>query len=351
MTLYNITHQKDMDGMASAALLVRYCGMNPKNAFFADYSDEIYLDALANISKINGSGHVLVITDLCLVMDKLSQTIKAFKKFRGKGNSIIWLDHHEWEDKVTRAISKYCDFMLVGENLLFCGAELVYQLFCKHDRTGDRITKITHLCDFWIRSKSSAENKLMDKLSFGIMEIRGKKNWKPTMRTLISHIAKGDMDCQLINDAYKTYTKKTAKPMREMLDNRSTIKVSRIKIGIGFGTTLSSQDACMALIEKNGNDIGIYVRKTTCAGSIRSVRDANRWGINVLPLAKALNGGGHPLASGIFVGNDGYDLNKKEDRERLVGRIEALAQKTYGKKVPYWQQVTGNTRIRAHHSR
>lgn len=341
--LYNITHVADLDGMASAAFLARCYGMPTGNIIFVNYGAQDVGRAMKELSGIEGTGNVLVITDFSMTPENFSIMEKALARFRRKNNSIIWLDHHPWPESIIRKASKYCDMMIVGENAYFCGAELVYNLLCKRDRYGDRLAKITHLSDFWLKSKSRKDNETVSMVAFGIKQMRSYTDGEDRLRGYVHDLSQGRIGSRLIRDAYEEYMRRTRPELERMLKECKIIKSAGIRIGVGFGIVLSAQEACMAIIDRLKCDISIYISNDSMHGSMRSRRNKGTWGIDILKLAKSLNGGGHPLAAGFSIENEGYDLLKAHDRELLVDRIGKVAERLYGNRVRWFQQSTGRS--------
>ena len=236
--------------------------------------------------------------------------------------------------------------MIVGENLLFCAAELSYRLLCRKDRYSDELVRITHLTDFWLRPKSRKDIRMADTIYFGIKHIRSYKDSEARLRRFISDLAAGDLKPKVVTDAYSKYMASTRAELKRMLKDCAIIEANKIRVGVGFGEVLSAQEACMAIIEKKGCDIGIYISSDKLHGSMRSLRGRGTWGVDILELARSMSGGGHPLAAGFTVEHDGYDASTPSGRREVVDRIRRTAERLYGGKVLYFQQSTGKRVMR-----
>lgn len=344
--IYSLTHAVDLDGMASAALLVRNYGMPISNIMFVDYSGKEFDRAMDSVNRIDGSGNVLVITDFSMTGGNAKSMGGVLSGFRKRGNRIIWLDHHPWDRSMIAKASRYCDIMIVGENPLFCAAELVYRLLCTKDSYSDELARITHLADFWFKSKSKRDNDLVNKIAFGIKHIRSYADSEDRLRSFVLELSRGNLHSKAVGDAYKEYISSTRPELKKMLGSCSVMDVNGVRIGVGFGRVLSAQEACMAIIEKLKCDIGIYISTDHMHGSMRSLRDSKTWGVDILKLAESLSGGGHPLAAGFTIEHDGYDVSKVSDRRAVVERIRKTAGMLYKKKVLYFQQSTGKRAMR-----
>ena len=89
MKIYNVTHGSDLDGMASAALLVQYYGIPLKNIAFINHGGKIYEEALTFIKNIKGSGNLLIISDFGIIPPLYPTMRDAIRGFKQRGNNII----------------------------------------------------------------------------------------------------------------------------------------------------------------------------------------------------------------------------------------------------------------------
>ncbi len=336
-----MTHGSDLDGIASAALLVHYYGVPLRNIVFINHGGRIYDDALAYIKNIKGGGNLLVISDFGIIPPLYKKMLAAVKKFDRNGNRIIWLDHHPWRDYILKGISRHCSVMVAGENRDFCGAELVYRLLCKRDAYGDRLTRVTHLADFALKSGRKGEDLLVDKMGYAIKYLGNDRAKNPKLLKLVSAIASGDIDSRFMNGVYKKYRKVADPQLKKLRKDLEIIETNGLRIGVGFGRKISHQEACMMMLEKMKCDIAIYISSETGHSSIRSMRDAGSWGVDSSAIAIALDGGGHPLASGFSLGESGLDLKRKKVQDTVVQNIKKITEGLYGGKIRYYQQDTG----------
>ncbi len=340
MNIYSLTHASDLDGMASAAMLVRYYKVPIGNVFFGSYSGKIFEDSMKLISGIEGPGNLLVIADIGMVSEDLERIADVLSDFKKRGNYVFWLDHHVWTDDEVKRMSDICDFMIVGENKDFCGTELVYKFLCPRDKFGDRLANFTHVSDFALDSAIANDNKLIKKISMSVKYLNDGRIANPKLRDFVSCLASGSLDCNVINNAYSEYFRESRPYLKEALESANIIEVNGIRIALSFGRKLSSQEACMELMKRKNADVAIFVNVESGDGSIRSARDTDSWGVENTGMAKALKGGGHPLASGFSLGKK-QQLGTTAGQEKMIKRVRGIAQKLYGKRIMYYQQNTG----------
>jgi len=86
MNIYNITHSSDIDGLASAALLVHYYSIPTRNVFFAQPGGKPLEEMIKLIRGLKGSGNLLVISDLA-VNPKNDRRIAGALSISGRGET------------------------------------------------------------------------------------------------------------------------------------------------------------------------------------------------------------------------------------------------------------------------
>lgn len=238
-------------------------------------------------------------------------------------------------------MSGICDFLIVGENTKFCGTELVYKFLCPKEKYGDRLASFTHISDFALEAKSKRDNLLIKKISMSVKYLNDGRIANPRLREFVNCLANGEIDCDVINDAYSEYLRKSRPYLRKMLKSTEVIKVKNVRIAVSFGRKLSSQEACMELMKRLKTNISIFINEESGDGSIRSARDHASWGVESVGISAAFGGGGHPFASGFTIRKKDRDLSLEENREKITKKISEVAQRLYGKRIRYYQQNTG----------
>ncbi len=333
MKIYNITHSSDIDGLASAALLVHCYGMPVRNVFFSQPGGKPFEDGLRLIKRLGGKGNLLVLTDLAMNKSNNKKMAVALSSFKRKGNSIIWLDHHGWDESSVKALSKYCDIIVTGE-LPFCGADLVYKLLCEKDALGDELAKIAHLADFAIYPKKYG--KLIWNINY-TQKVLGtdERIDSPKLRRLVSLLSMGRYNDKYITSVANAYIKMSKPYMDALMKGATAVNVNGIRIAIGFSKKISNQVACIDMLERFGADVAVYVPTDTghcsirCQSRIDRKRMVRIGGVDGAKLARAFGGNGHPLASGfaIEVGNGLTKQGVEKTRELIIENARKVYKK------------------------
>jgi oligoribonuclease NrnB/cAMP/cGMP phosphodiesterase (DHH superfamily) len=332
MRLYCITHSSDLDGMASAALLVRQYRMPISHVFFGNYN---FFKSIANaIDSIKGSGKTLVISDLAVDVRKGGSILSALRRFRKRENYVIWLDHHPWADSSTEMFSKVCDILINGE-MDRCGTELVYAFMCDRDKFCDRLVRNTHVADFVdtcvfkhrecllkrgrklgkVRALrdvfSKDEIRTMEMLTRTIKVMRKKESpGNPRLRKLVAAIAKDGADNPLTRSMSAKYVSVSKPHIDALMKNIRAFYINGRKIALGTSRKISNQDASTKMLYDLKADIAVYVNGDTGHASVRS-----KVGVPSRFLAEKLGGGGHDFASS-------FAIRKNQVNEKGMGRLE-----------------------------
>lgn len=324
-----------MDGITSAALLVRCFGMPIKNVFFSQPDGNVFNQSMAAIKKLKGSGNLLIVTDIAVDKSNTKIVADALREFRKNNNKVIWLDHHEWDISTVKELSKYCDFIIAGQ-LRVCAAELVYRILCDKSNLCDELVKIAHFADFAIYPKKYEKQIWIVNHAMKILRLNESLD-NPRLRKLVLLVSKGKYNDRYVVSAANRYLKRRKPHMDALLEDTKVMNIGKIRLAIGYSEKLSNQEASMELLDRFGADIAVYVPTDTGNCSIRCKSHVDKsgmlriGGVDGSKLARALGGGGHPLASGFPLTAYGNKNFTKEDIEKAEKKIIGKAQLIYGR--------------------
>lgn len=304
MRVLIVSHATDLDGIASAALIMR---LYPNaSTLFADYT----LKSMAYAAKRVASFHGLIfIADLNVNRAYRILWRDAIKNAKRNNCKIVWIDHHPWA-KECESITQMCDIAVFGENRYYCAAELVARLLGFNDEKDKRLLKLVHASDFVVRN---VKNAVLEQYSLALAYANTLA--MPKRQSLLRKFAKAISKGKLANKEVRDLAKKFRLISKEEIRKALSKVYYAGSIAIAFaGNKLVFDDLLGALFEKTGKDIVVAVNVTDRKASIRSKKS------NISRLAEALGGGGHPHAAGFGIGN--IRLNSEADRERFVKKIE-----------------------------
>jgi oligoribonuclease NrnB/cAMP/cGMP phosphodiesterase (DHH superfamily) len=323
MSIYAvISHSSDIDGVASASFLRIKYNIPLKNIFFSDYSVESIESAYSEIKKLIRHGVLLFVADIGMnkkLVKSLKNMIVEINKWDG---SVIWFDHHVWDRKDILEVANLCRIAAVGENSRYCATEITRKYLHLDTPFAKKLARIVHYSDFNLKPKNKEYMNLIKIYALALTKYNMLPYKKRTdeLREVVEVISSGNFtNKKLENDAY-LFERENTERIKNMLGDVLTIGRD---IAVGFAYGVQSTQACQALIEKTGADIGMYVNPKNRKGHMRSIR------ADCSILANALGGGGHPHASGFEVSKKYGKLDIKKNRNIFVKDVEKIAKELY----------------------
>ncbi|MFP3215521.1 MAG: DHH family phosphoesterase [Candidatus Micrarchaeota archaeon] len=334
-----VTHLKDIDGIASAAIAMNVFGERLSGVVFSDFEVDAIKEANQILNKLNPKNSVVIFADLNFNDNAIELYEETFKMLKANGNIIIWLDHHTIaSNNVKELIEKYADYIIAGENKNYCGAELVAEHIAKplgkYDEKVAKCAKMAHTSDFALHDEDDEKRK---KLSYAIASYLDTKDFQELQAGLLK-IAKAvakdpnnyDND-EFIKERATFYEEKQRSLKEELGKNAHVINLNghTIVIGFNFSGSLQTNDGCnhlFSLAAASGKkaDMALYIKVDRGTGHIRVADNSN---INSVPLAQIFGGNGHPKASAFTIPedllNELRDPNmRKEAEQSSIKRIE-----------------------------
>jgi oligoribonuclease NrnB/cAMP/cGMP phosphodiesterase (DHH superfamily) len=312
-SLLSISHDKDVDGLAAAAIVWRYAktkGLDFK-AILTDYgSFEQVFSAIAKQQET-----LIIITDLGMDDTIIDVVQKGLTKAISQGCRIVWLDHHQWSDNAIKMILSLGNKPVLKVNHEFCAAEITHKVLMPRDEVCTELAKIAHDTDFNLREIEAA-TALTDAVSvirFGAID--KKEDVTHALYPVLTKLAESGMDGVWDNEAHKfkdtllnkrvdNYRKEKKKKMRKALAGHhdqvihgKLVRIVEIPSGLtstDMGTFASNQENLSAIDpELKVADLLLSLSQGGMLG-FRRGRD----GVLCNAAAKLFNGGGHPYAAG-----------------------------------------------------
>lgn len=317
---YCVSRDSNIDGIGTPALLIRNYGMSPKRIFFMQQKDfKLLLDY---VKRIKPKGCAFVIGDLSLNDDQIPYIRETISRLKRDGNKIIWLDHHPWKNIGIDAIKKI-DFGVSGENEMYSAAQLAYVLLCNKEKDSRLLSDMIHVSDFALKSRKF--DSTIERLSGAIMSFRWEKDtMEMNLQKLAVIVSEMDFNNPLVRNAYLRYRKASDTGIKMLNQDAGAIAVSPYIVAVGFSKKLQTNQACSILNSKYHSDIEIYIDIESGKSGTRS-----RKGVDCALIASALNGGGHPQASGFVIDPRRYSHFNKEGRKKLIKELLMIIEKSY----------------------
>jgi len=283
-----LTHG-DIDGIASAAIILRYLKEDMKipredvKVIFTGPST--LLEELKKISEIKGL--LIYITDISLNLTNAEEVKSEIKRIKNNENKIFWMDHHQWREEDIRDLEKTVDMIIVDKTS--SAARIVYEKLMKNDEISKKISMYADDID-----------TLTDKFSesFILRTLTLRKEWK---EKLLEKFLRG----VFWDDEISLEAKNIEEKAREELDKAyKKVKTFYTKSGLKFGfidlRNVKTPKSWISrkISEKLELDFMIVWRRDNAMSVYIGGRGKD---INLLKIAERYNGGGHPFACGFRI--------------------------------------------------
>jgi len=277
--IVSLTHGKDLDGIASAAIVLRYARKKslPYEVYFSEPS--LLIETFQKITAFESEIAELIISDIGLNKGLLTKVINVLNTVKGKYSvKIRWFDHHLWDSRIKEKISEIVDELVVNER--FCAAELIQRHILPEDAIAAKLAFLARDADFWIFS-----NEISKKLS-KIISYR-----EVALKDLIVILSKGEYWNEVLEKAYSRALEREKELLDKGLKSLETYKVKKFNVALVKGKIPAGEIA--EILAKKGYDIIVVVSPE---GKVSLRRGSKK--VNLVPIAEKLNGGGHPFAAG-----------------------------------------------------
>ncbi len=309
-SIYSISHSQDFDGVASSAVIIKRFKIKKDNLFFINYNAND-VDSASKYLKGRISNGIVIVTDISMndyLVPKFKKLIKIIKDSKSK---IIWLDHHPWSEYAIKELSPLFDFGIIGENRLYCAAEIAHVIFSKSLNSSSKdLAARAHITDFNI--KKSYRNE--PNISFAINYFNFDRNcFMDNLRKIAQEASKDNYKATIIKKAADNYNKEFDINMNRVIDSIILKELNGYKVAFGFGRSFNSTQICANISDNIKADLIVYLKTDTYTGTLRR----NCESINCSTIANALNGGGHEFAAGFPIPKK-YDIQSKKGIDAMI---------------------------------
>ena len=311
--LLSISHDKDVDGLHSAAIVRRYAKMKglKHDVILTDYGG--FEKVFAKVAAYRNT--LIIVTDLGMDDSELDKVASGLTRAISQGCRVVWLDHHQWSDKAAKTILSLGNKPILKVNHDFCAAEITLKVLMPRDEASQELARIAHDTDFNLREIDVA-NALTDALSvirFGAIDKREDLTQAllPLLTSLADEGIEGVWDDStkrfkdsLLSKKVEHYRKERLKKMKKALAGHNDVEVHDRLVRIlemPSGVTTTDMGTFLASPE-NLRDIDQDLKvadlliTVSQGGMLGFRRGSERVLCNTA--AKLFNGGGHPYAAG-----------------------------------------------------
>ena len=309
-SIYSISHSQDFDGVASSAIIIKNFKIKKENLFFINYNAND-VESASRYLKGKISNGIVIVTDISMNDYLVSKFKKLIKIIKSSNSKIIWLDHHPWSEYAIKELSPLFDFGIIGENRLYCAAEIAHIIFSKNSNGSSKnLAERAHVTDFNI--KKSYKNE--PNISFAINYFNFDRNrFMDNLRTIANEASKNNYNAAIIKKAATNYNKEFDSNMNNVINNIILKDLKGHKIAFGFGRSFNSTQICANISNSVKADLIVYLKTDAHTGTLRRNCDS----INCSLIANALDGGGHEFAAGFPIPKK-YNINSKNGVNAMI---------------------------------
>jgi oligoribonuclease NrnB/cAMP/cGMP phosphodiesterase (DHH superfamily) len=283
-----VTHT-DLDGTASAAILLRYLGRIDKFLFIQPSN---LAKALSGLNC--GNECSIYVCDLSPNSSNFTVIAKSLSKLVGKGVTVWWFDHHVWDANWISELGR------IGVRLFIdrytCAAGAVVKYLGIADEVSVRLARAACSLDMWVFDDWLG-NFLARYVGFS-----KSSNWR---RRTAEKLSLGGLFDEEVLRVVEESVDRELKILSEALRKSKVKEVcGGIRIAYYYKSVKDHVTSYIASLQMSrfSADVALICRKGSA--SLRS-----RGSVNVREVAKKLGGGGHEYAAGFSI------------RPRLLHRI------------------------------
>jgi oligoribonuclease NrnB/cAMP/cGMP phosphodiesterase (DHH superfamily) len=153
-SLLSISHDKDVDGLNSSAIVWRYAKSKGLefSVVLTDYG--AFEQVFSAVAQRRNT--LIVVTDLGIDETTQDAVIGYLSRAIAQGCRIVWLDHHQWSEKSIKALLSLPNKPVLKINHDFCASEIAYKVLMPRDEICEELASIAHDTDFNLREIPAA---------------------------------------------------------------------------------------------------------------------------------------------------------------------------------------------------
>ncbi|MFX0140349.1 MAG: DHH family phosphoesterase [Candidatus Hodarchaeota archaeon] len=309
--IVSITHELDLDGLGSQAIIKRYFNQFKKNEseiilHYAHYTN--FIEKIKEILRAKTLPDQLIISDIGF-NDDFKKLFPLFKQYKEKFHKILWFDHHLVDKDNIEELKSVLDLYLNDQNR--CSAEIIKDYYLPDDYIAKKIALYSRDTDFHMKKYSIASD-----LQSIIAYHRGHKADK-IKKKIVDLMSKGVFENKWYNDHLIKIKKWESEQSNFALEHVKLLEIE------GFGELVISfakigGGKLSSLLKDNYPDAKVFIGIDSRFNELTIHSNY----VNCRELAKYFNGGGHKNRAGFRYENIIATENKINQ-----GFIQAIKEK------------------------
>ena len=312
-SVLSISHDKDVDGLTSAAIVWRYA--DSKNlqheVMLTDYGG--FNQVFSKVALYRNT--LIVVTDLGMDETELDVITSSLSKAILQGCRLVWLDHHQWSERSIKAITTLKNKPILKINHDYCAAEIAHKVLMPRDEISEELAKIAHDTDFNEREieVASALTDTLSVIRFGALDKR--EDLTLALFPILESLAKEGIDGiwnraghdfkdLLLSKQVSHYRKERLKKMKKAIAGHCDMEIHGklvriVELPSGVTTTdLGTYMSDAENLKDDGTKLDVAdLLITVSPGGMLGFRRGSEV-VLCNAAAKMFNGGGHPFAAG-----------------------------------------------------
>ncbi len=215
--IVSLTHEHDLDGLGSQAIIRRYFNLSSENRnneityFFADYTN--FVEKINTILSTEPFPSQLIISDIGF-NESFKDIFSVFKNAEKRGCKIFWFDHHIVGESIKEELKTLIHLYI--NDTKKCAAEIVKEYYMKNDPIASKIAEFARDTDF-----GNGKDNLASDLQLIISYNRGIQN-DQNMHEIVRLLSQGDF--------HNPWFTQQLKPSKKWLEEESTFSLNHAMV-------------------------------------------------------------------------------------------------------------------------
>jgi|YelNatPaOPRAMG01_1025707.scaffolds.fasta_scaffold48272_2 oligoribonuclease NrnB/cAMP/cGMP phosphodiesterase (DHH superfamily) len=317
-----ISHRKDLDGLSSAALVLRYAAKHRRAPFvlsLKDYTDE---DAVVEEKFLDLQNSNFIITDLSTNLPKIESILEKLRTVKSWNNYVRWFDHHPTTDGARAALAAVVDHLDLRDSATVA-SEITYDdLFVREgisDAHAELLSQLGRDSDL-LELKMAITPKLMDMVDY-LNYLDKDTILHPRLQSMVLQLAfpRIEADQDGLIEAHQDglleeYERLKTKAKHQILADSEVFKAGRYTVVLfSYPPIFSGTQASMVVLDQHKADLSIGL-SSSGEGSVR--RGSSE--ISCRKIAELFGGGGHDFAAGFPTGRRQMSAKELAEYRRRI---------------------------------
>jgi len=302
-----ISHRKDLDGLASAAIALRYVALHRRLPFVLSLKDYVDDDPVVEAKFLDLQNSKFCIMDLSTNLPKMDPILEKLRMLKSWNNEIYWFDHHPTQDHIKSSLGATVDILDLRSSSTVA-SEITYEnLFTRSnlvDSHAELLAKLGRDADL-LELKYDVTSKLMAVIDYFNYLDKGSVIF-PRLQSMVMQLSfpRIEADQDGILEPYQSalleeYEKLKTRDISKIIEGTEVFDAGRHRVALFmYPPTFSGTQASKVVLDHFKVHLSIGLSDQGEGSVRRSVE-----GISCRKVAELFGGGGHDYAAGFPAGH------------------------------------------------